>query len=532
VFCLTVWRDGRKQDAFAKFGPPERLEHETVNCNRLLAAAASAPEGEDLRLRRFFGYSHLSDSNRVLVESHSDFLALFISALHPLSPDAHAGKTEAVAGVDLVQSLSQFRFTVEQQWRTQALIGDICGSLTLLQGKLHLREAHKAFPFDRLPYDDYHRCGRVGELDFASCRGVSESGHSPVFSVERAELLQSGGTEYALRCYVRLVDEHHTIERKPTERADITLHKGDMIRLTLSTRSSPFSGAGAVIYEAFKSDVRVGERVWIDPNDLAKNVRASRVEQLNHLVAGVSDGAFAQLAAPDRAEVIKLLREPLEDLDQIEANMPPARPNLWRITADRIHGDLFLPNILYRAPKSGPIEFSFIDFEQMRLAAPAAWDYAVLELSLRIHWLLNTDGPCFGYLASPERWSCLRPSLFREVYSRLEYVEQRIAFRVGRNTDPPPPEVPQDFERAIHVLSLCAATIRASYLSACQTRISPRPEDDTVISDYNETLRLAAACQALWRRPTGQRTDPRRVVVKTVLMGIIASNAARHLYTP
>jgi hypothetical protein len=490
VFELTVEREGEAPlSAFAKFGPPERLEREFINFNRLAAALAATPAGGRLPLQRFFGYGFLSDASRMIVESPPDFLGLFVASFHARG-GAPAGGARAPHG-----RLDHLRFEGEAPEQAQPLFAEICKALALLQGRLLPCDAG-----DKDPYADFFPPRRVATLSFIQEHIFADVGNPPppgcgTFRVERAELVapDDNGAVDQLCCDVRPVEDSTLPAEEDKELPPIQFSRDEVLRLTLA------SPAESAIEQAFISNVHVSGDLFVYWSQLRRNLVDGWVEQLQKLL---EEGHFRFLPPGERAEVEGPILEAFAAMDA----GPCPRPV---ILAERIHGDCYLANFLWSREANGPIDFSVIDFEKMRFQAPAAWDYVTLELSLRVHWFLRNFQ---ADLQGPRPWSYQMN--FRPIIDRLSDIEASLATlsapRQGRTA----------VERARVLLCDLIKTIRESYHAACKPL---GVTDGDLRAGYNHALSVAAACLALWRRPNRPVDNP--LVLRTIWMSRVVANA-------
>lgn len=466
---------------FAKFGAPYRLEREFANFNRLTAAVAHELRdrpADRVHMRRLFGYGHLSDAHRPIAESQSDFLGLFVASWHshtspPRGRDPRDGRLDRLLAQDC---------TDYEDPRLCHLVEDVCKTLAVLQGEWRFRSV------GRSDYDCFFHRRRVLRLNFHDVRPHSPGRGVPknhaYFRVCRAELLASRRQRPVdrLDCRVRQVaaDEADSAVADPQELARIAPCD---IRLVLKADATDaVSDVVSVVAEAFEKPIREGVVITFPGNWLNDPLRCKQNydEQIKSLINS-RVGAFVRVPKLFRLEVVDRYSRIYSEIYKAEARSG--------LVASRIHGDLYLVNILWSCePDDDRYDFSMIDFEKMEFNAPAAWDYVVLELSLRFHWFLDRFKWEFQGWGE---WD--GDTEFSTIDKQLLSSEKGLASL--SSADP----LGGDLSSGYALLRKLVKTVRGAFLS--RSRQVVRITDDEAKADYNRAMLMAVGSRAIGRHP-------------------------------
>jgi hypothetical protein len=514
-----------QHSVFAKFGAPYRLEREFANFNRLTAAVAHELRdrpNDRVHMRRLFGYGHLSDAFRPIAESSSDFLGLFVASWHSHT-DPGAGREKRDGRLDhlLVRDCTDY-----EDPRLVQLIEQICKTLSVLQGKWSRGQD------DGRSYDRFFQPCRVLRLNFNHIHAHAPGSRAPqnhtIYQIHQPELLasQRQQTVDRLDCRLEELPEEGRPDARQSWPAAHTISPHESLRLILKGDTlDSTSEVVAVISHAYEKPVREFAQISIQNRWLSdkEKYKGTWFDQLKCLVCA-RIGPFNYMGN-FRNEIIGRYERIYSEINS-RAVSGRSHPQSV-ILAPRVHGDLYLVNILWSRESDDDLyDFSIIDFEKMEFNAPAAWDYVILELSLRFHWFLERFTM---QLREGSDWH--DGTNFHSIDKRIGHIEQGLialspvrlpdvsdSLRVGEECGP---KCTRITTTGLELLRKSVKAVRAGFLSL--SRQLPGISDEEARADYNRAILMAAASRAIGRHPDDYPTL--EGVLRLLWMSHMAVNA-------
>jgi len=415
---------------FAKFGPPEELERECQNCNEI---SIHRTDGQKLLTACV-----LSDCRRLIAESAADFTGLLV--------------TKKVSGrftVDQPPRLCDTRIEEHNLKHVGALFKDIVSQLSSLHGNLRWGPgSYEKWYGWAFPPTETLRC----EIPTAYIRSDSQPRHEE-FRIKTARLIESpdlGSSELIL---------DDVCDGGSSKR----------VRLSASNQADPI---GALIKFAYENRIIPGRTLYIDGklfgNDLRSELKQKLIEsRIDEESCGI---------------LLKLIEECGKRLKKRQRKA---------LLGERIHGDLHSKNII--CSDIGTCDFNIIDFASLQKDAPISWDYAKLELSLRLDWFIPPRIVELAKVYEARNKDIEKPKK-AEFVAFLKSIEVQIreSWKRMQEIKVECPAMLSKFESVINLLMKRIQQLRKSWRTRVPAWVKRKTTDDELKKDYYGSLFFAA----------------------------------------